>query len=117
MTLSRTQIIVMWTLSGLLAALFLFSGGMKLTGANLDHAAQHFGYPIWFFYLIGVIEVVGAVCLLIPRIAAEVGSFLILIMLGAVISHIRAGDGFSGLLPALLSLLALGGVTWLRGEE
>ncbi len=117
MRLSKTQVVVMWVLSGLLAALFVGSGGMKLTGAHVNETAQHFGYPTWFFYLIGLIEVVGAVCLLIPRIAAEVGSFLIIIMLGALISHIRAGDGFMGLLPALLALLSLGGVTWLRGEE
>lgn len=116
MRLSKTQVVVMWVLSGLLAAMFIGSGGMKLTG-DVSGVAQHFGYPIWFFYLIGLLEVVGAICLLIPRIAAEVGSFLIIIMLGALISHIRAGDGFMGLLPALLTLLSLGGVTWLRGEE
>lgn len=108
---------VMWTLSALLAALFLFGGATKLTGAGLAEASQHFGYPMWFFYLIGVIEVIGAIGLLVPRVAAETGSFLIVIMLGALISHLRAGDGFMGLLPALLTLLALGAVTWLRGEE
>ncbi len=117
MKLTKTQTILMWTLSVLLAALLLFTGMTKLTGTKLVEASLHFGYPVWFFYLIGIIEVIGAICLLIPRVATEVGSFLILIMLGALISHLRAGDGFRVLFPALAALLALGAVTWLRGEE
>lgn len=117
MRLTQTQRIIMWTLSVLLAALFVMGGGMKLAGGNLAEASEHFGYPIWFFYIIGVIELVGGVCLLIPRVATEVGSFMIIIMLGALLSHLHAGDTFMKLLPALLTLLSLGGVTFLRGEE
>jgi len=119
MKLSKNQVILMWTLSVLMAALFLFAGVSKLIGgAEVAAEFARFGYPTWFRYLIGLIEVAGAVCLLIPKVAAEAASFLVIIMLGAVISHIRAGDGFlEGILPALLVLLTMGGVTWLRGEE
>lgn len=119
MRLSKNQRIIMWTLSVLLAALFVFGGTMKLLnpGGQAAEGFIRFGYPSWFRYVIGLFELVGGILLLIPRRAAEAGSFLVIIMLGALISHIRAGDGFMGFLPALLTLFAVGAVTWLRGEE
>ena len=118
MKLTQTQTILMWTLSVLLAALFLFAGIQKLIGApQVVEGFRQFGFPAWFRYLIGFIETVGAIGLLIPKIAAETGSFMIIVMLGALFTVLHAGGGFSTVFPALAALFMLGGVTTLRGEQ
>ena len=118
MTLARTQVGVMWTVSVLLAVVFLFVGGtLLLGGPRVVEGFKHFGYPGWFRFVIGILQVIGGVGLLIPRYAAIAASYLAIIMLGALISHVRAGDGFLGLLPALIVLFLVGTVIWLRGEE
>jgi len=76
-------------LAGMLALVFLLSGLSKLAG--LDFATQDFarwGYPPWFMYLTGVIEIAGAIGLLIPRISALTAAVLALFMSGAVGTHL-----------------------------
>ena len=67
---SRAKPIAIWGVSGLLTALYLFSGGSKLLdiqpGGGVAEAARHFGYPVAFMYFVGACEVAGAVGLLIP---------------------------------------------------
>lgn len=115
MALSRTQSSSMWVLSVLLAGLFLYAGAVKLVGAQeAVDAFRRYGFPGWFRILIGIVEVAGGIALLIPKAALEAASFLIVIMLGAVITELVRGDNF--LLP-LLVLLLLGGLAALRAEE
>ena len=98
----------------MLAALFLFAGVTKLIGlpAMVEHF-QHWGFPAWFCYVIGVLEILGAVGLLVPRYAAEIASALIMLMIGALFTLLRAGESF---LAPLLVIVLLGAVTWLRSE-
>src|SRR5205807_898045 len=101
--------------SGLLAALFVFSGVAKLIGVQaVVEGFNHLGFPSWFRFLIGAIEVIGGVGLLIPRYAAEAASFLIMIMLGAIFTCIHAGES---VLPPLITMILLGTVTWLRSDS
>ena len=90
---------------------------MLLGGQQVDAAMKHFGYPGGFRFVVGIVQIIGGVGLLIPRYAALAASYLAIVMLGALISHLRAGDGAVGLLPALIVLLSVGVVTWLRSEE
>ena len=46
------------------------------------------GYPVWFSYVIGVLEVGGALALLAPRIAAPAAMMLGGIMIGAALTLI-----------------------------
>ncbi len=43
-----------------------------------------FGYPAWFSYAIGALEIAGVALLLIPRIAPYAALGLVVIMLGAL---------------------------------
>ena len=68
---SRWMTGVLWTLQILSAAMFLFSGSLKLTGAPM--MVQMFGViglGQWFRYFTGGLEVASAVLLLIPALAA-----------------------------------------------
>ncbi|MGW4641267.1 DoxX family protein [Sphaerisporangium sp. NPDC004334] len=97
----------------LLAATFAGSGVAKLAGAAaMRESAQHLGIDYPKYRLIGVPEVAGAAGLVIGLwvvplgIAAAVG--LALLMAGAVVVHVRTGDGFDKTAPAaVLCLLSV----------
>lgn len=115
MALTKKQSTAMWVLSVLLAALFVFVGVTKVIGA--EQAVEGFknlGYPAWFRVLVGLIEVVGGIALLIPKVALEAASFLIIVMLGAVFTELFLGDNV--LIPIGV-LLLVGSVGALRSEE
>jgi putative oxidoreductase len=84
--LSKAKRIVIWILTILLAALFLYAGGFKLLHADQIRAAfVQFGLPGWLAIFIGVCEVLGAIGLFIPRLAALAAAGLSIIMIGATI--------------------------------
>src|SRR5215467_2467730 len=80
--MSKGQKIAMWVISGLLTALFLFAGLPKLlTPAKM---LAQWVYAPWFLTVVGVCETLGAIGLLIPRVAALAAAGLCGIMIGAV---------------------------------
>lgn len=92
----RTEI-ALWTLQGLLAALFLFAGVMKLTTPAEVLAAQS-SLPAAFMRFIGTAETLGALGLILPgvfRVRRELTSLaaagLTIIMLGASTISIKLG--------------------------
>jgi putative oxidoreductase len=73
----------------MLAIVFLVSGSAKLLGLNFEIVAfERWGYPKWFMYLTGVLEVMGALGLLIPRLTSLSSACLALLMIGAVWTHL-----------------------------
>ena len=108
---SRAKPIAIWGVSGLLTALYLFSGGSKLLdfqpGGGVAEAAGHFGYPVAFMYFVGTCEVAGAVGLLIPRLATLAAAGLSILMLGASVSHLQAGDPMQNAVVPLIALVLL----------
>ena len=110
--------IALWIIAGLLAAAFLAAGGMKLTGKREDMLERmpwvaDFTQPQ--VRAIGAVEVLGALGLVLPAVTgiapvlvAVAASGLVLTMAGAVVVHVRRGDGAAGSVPAaVLGLLAL----------
>ncbi|HEX5433689.1 MAG TPA: DoxX family protein [Candidatus Angelobacter sp.] len=82
--MSKGKLIALWVVSGLLAALFLFAGGMKLLmPAQVKPMFVQYGYAAWFATFIGVCETLGGIGLLIPRLAALAAGCLSVIMVGA----------------------------------
>jgi uncharacterized membrane protein YphA (DoxX/SURF4 family) len=80
--MSKGQKIAMWVISGLLTALFLVAGLPKLL--TPDKIMSEWVYARWFLTFIGVCETLGAIGLLIPRLAALAAAGLSVIMIGAV---------------------------------
>ncbi len=101
-----------WVFVALLAAGYLMSALGKLTGAATEMFVD-WGYPAWFATLIGVLELTGAVGLLIPRTNRYAILGLSAIMLGAGYTHLSNGEGGQVVRP-LMFLVALWGVWWLR---
>lgn len=83
--MSKGKTIALWVVSCLVAALFLFAGGMKLLKAEqIKPMFVQYGYAAWFATFIGICEVLGGLGLLIPRLAGLAAGGLSIIMVGAV---------------------------------
>ena len=81
----------LWTTQGLLSALFLFAGSVKLM-MPLEEMAAQTGLPGPFILFIGVAEIAGALGLILPgllRIQTGLtplaAAGLVIIMIGATI--------------------------------
>jgi uncharacterized membrane protein YphA (DoxX/SURF4 family) len=86
---SRVAVGGLWFLQIVSAGMFLMSGTLKLSGNPM--MAQMFGViglGQWFRYLTGAIEVVGAVLLVIPSVAAYGALALAVTMIGAIVTHL-----------------------------
>ena len=102
----------LWIVQGLLALVFLFAGVVKLITPYDEMMAQMpIVLPAWFIYFIGVVEILGALGLVLPGIThvrpgltplATLG--LLIIMLGAVGYGVLAGDVVSAILPLVVAL-------------
>jgi DoxX-like protein len=102
----------LWLIQGLLAALFVFAGGMKLITPVAVLSAMS-PFPGAFIQFIGVCEVLGAVGLIVPwalRLRPELtplaATGLVVIMVGATTSTLAIGGGVLALVPAVVGLLA-----------
>ncbi|MCU1284677.1 MAG: hypothetical protein JWO13_1027 [Acidobacteriales bacterium] len=83
--MSKGMNIALWIVSALLAALFLFAGGMKLLHRpEMGAEFVKIGFPAWFSTFIGVCEVLGGIALLVSRVRALGAACLSVIMVGAV---------------------------------
>jgi hypothetical protein len=99
---------------GLLGLAMAGSGGMKLAGA--DQAVEdfeRFGYPQWFRGLTGSLELLAAVGLFAsfvtsPEVALGAALVVVGVMVGALLTHVRAGDSPSEMAPpAVILVIAL----------
>ena len=116
---SKGKIIVLWVVSGLLAALFLMAGGSKLAGAERHvQGFARWGWPDWMRLAIGAVEVTSAVLLCVPRVAFFGALSLTTVMAGATYTHLfrASGEGaMASFTVALAGLCAL--IAWARRPE
>jgi uncharacterized membrane protein HdeD (DUF308 family) len=103
----------LWIAQSILAAIFLFAGGMKLVLPAAELAAQSH-LPGVFIKCIGVCETAGALGLVLPglfriqqRLTPLAAWGLVVIMLGAVVTTLIQGQGFVAFVPAVVGLIAL----------
>ena len=109
----KGRVIAIWILSVLAAFAFLGAGGSKLAGTPAMIALfEKVGVGQWFRYVTGLLEVTGAIGLLIPRYAFYAAVLLATVMVGAVIAHLTVLGG-SPAAPALLLILTAT-IAWLR---
>ncbi|MEH2543540.1 putative oxidoreductase [Bradyrhizobium sp. AZCC 2262] len=78
-----------WTLQGIIAAAFLAAGAAKLAGVPfMVDLFEQVGLGQGFRIVTGVVEVVGAVALLVPGLASLGALWLGGTMIGAVATHL-----------------------------
>ena len=112
----RVALVALWLTQIALAAMFVFAGGLKLTGApDMVRLFDAVGIGQWFRYVTGSIEVVSAVALLVPSWAAFGALLLIPTMVGAVFTHLFIVGGSA--VPATVLLTGSLAVAWARREQ
>ena len=102
----------------LLGAAFLGAGGQKLAGTDqMVEDFDRFGYPQWFMYVTGTIEVTGALGMLVglarPVVVPFAGLLLAATMAGALATHMRTKDPVQKMVPPA-TLLTLSTVVLAR---
>ena len=100
-------------LAGVLVVAFTALGAAKLAAVPAMRArAAHAGFSVAAYRRIGFLEILGVLGLLagalVPMIGALAAGGLLLLLGGAVLAHLRSGDGPRELAPAVvLGLTAL----------
>lgn len=107
-----TLSVALWALQILLALLFAAAAIPKLSGAAASVAMfATIGAGQWFRYFIGVIELAGAIGLLVPRLAGLAALGLVVDMIGATgvqIGIFHSNQWFPATVLVLCALLAWG---------
>lgn len=109
--------IVLWILQVLLALFFLFAGVMKFV-MPVEQMTAESGLPGWFFWFIGLVEILGGLGLLLPSLfrikpsltpLAALG--LVIVMIGATVVSMKGGvaaAAFPFVTGVLLAFVAYG---------
>src|ERR1700734_1383377 len=81
--------ILAWILAVFLAVVFVLAGGAKLAGAPaLVQEFAQIGIGQWFRYFIGILEVSGAIGVLIPKYRFGAALQIAVVMVGATVANI-----------------------------
>ncbi|TDO44937.1 DoxX-like protein [Kribbella sp. VKM Ac-2527] len=108
----RPATVGLWVVQVLLAE-FVSAGLMKLSGsAVMVEMFAEIGIGQWFRYLVGALEVAGAIGVLVPRLSGLAALGLAGVMVGAVVTTVFV-LGASPAVPFGFLLLA-GLVAWAR---
>ena len=104
---TRTANAVLWTLQVLLAAAYAFSASGKLTADAQNVAGfEAMGLGVTGMYVIGALEVAGAIAMFIPRLTGLAALCFVALMTGAVILTLAIGGGALAAIPATVGVVA-----------
>jgi len=105
--------IALWIVQALLAALFLFAGGMKLV-MPIEEMLKQMLLPLpgWFVQFTGIVEVLGAIGLILPwllrirpGLTPLAAAGLVIVMIGATAYTLAAGEVASAPMPLVVGIL------------
>ena len=101
----------LWVVQGVLGALFLFAGGMKLI-TPVEVLTLMSPFPGEFIRFIGACEVLGALGLILPwtlgirrELTPLAAAGLVIIMIGATVSTLAIGGGVLALVDVVIGVL------------
>jgi uncharacterized membrane protein YphA (DoxX/SURF4 family) len=106
--------IALWIVQVLLALLFLFVGGMKLV-LPIEEMTKQMPLPLpdLFLRFTGIVEMLGAIGLILPwllrirpGLTPVAAAGLVIVMIGATVYTLAAGDIASALMPLIVGILA-----------
>ena len=103
--------IALWIAQALLAAIFLFAGGMKLV-IPIEEMTKQMPMPGWFLHFIGVCEILGALGLILPwlkrirpGLTPLAAAGLVIIMIGATVITLMISGIAMALVPLVVGIL------------
>jgi uncharacterized membrane protein YphA (DoxX/SURF4 family) len=96
-------------LSFVVGAVTKFLPGESFFGPPYSEKFIDWGYPSWFRFVVGSGEFLGAVLLIVPRRRFLGAALLVVILIGAVVTHIANQDPFaeSAAAPVVLALTGI----------
>jgi len=100
-------------LAALLVVAFAVLGSAKLAAVPaMRSRAEHVGFSVTAYRRIGALELLGVIGVLagaaLPAVGAVAGVGLVMLLAGAVTTHVRNGDSAEEIAPAVvLGLVAL----------
>jgi len=108
--------IALWTLQVLVALALVAAGSGKLLGSPAMIALfDAVGIGQWFRYVTGLLEVLGAVLLIVPSKAAFGSVLLACVMAGAVVAHLTVLHTAATAPLVLFAITAL--IAWGRRSQ
>ena len=109
--------VLIWLISLSLAWVFIQYGWSKFDPEGFwSRAFTKWGYGLYFMHFIGILEVGGAIAILIPRTASYGGFTLALVMLGALATRLIHGTSMEdviGILGFMITALLIA-FYWLK---
>jgi putative oxidoreductase len=108
--------IALWVLQGLLALAFVGAASGKLASKpEMVALFETIGVGQWFRYVTGLMELTGALLIVVPRTRFFGAALLSMVMVGAALTHLFILHN-APTAPAVLLVLA-GVVAWARRGE
>ena len=116
-TTSRLANAGLWTLQVLLAVVYAFSAFGKLTAEAQNVAGfQAMGLGNTGMYIIGALELAGAIAMFVPRLTGLAALCFVALMTGAVVMTLAIGGGALAAIPATVGVVAAV-VAWGRRDS
>jgi hypothetical protein len=108
----------LWALQIIMA---LFFAGASAFPKLIAHSSavgifDRIGFGDWYMYLIGTLELAGAVALLIPLLSGLAGLAFIGLMIGAFLTQLLALNGENAATPLIVMVL-VGIIAWGRRRD
>jgi putative oxidoreductase len=114
-THGRALNITLWAIQILLALAFVSAGAQKLAGTQyMVHMFGTIGAGQWLRYAVGLVEIAGAVGLLLPPLSGTAALGLVGLMVGATITNLFIG--YSVAMP-LVFLVVAALIVWGRPAQ
>ena len=108
--------VALWVLQALLALAFVGAASGKLLGQpDMVALFEAIGIGQWFRYLTGLMELTGALLIVVPRTKFFGAALLSLVMIGAVLTHLFILHNAPT--AAAVLLVFAGVVAWARRGE
>ena len=104
----KLKIAGMWLVQALMCLAMTGSGIQKFTSPAWERMFRIWGYPDHFYLVIGVVETVGGLALLVPKLATPAALILMIVMIGAAVTQMMNGRSGVGELVffSLLGIIA-----------
>jgi putative oxidoreductase len=109
------RVTAIWTMAVIIGLLFVLVGWSKLAGpSGTDWAVRlsRWGYPAASRYGIGGIEILAGLGLFVPLVRRAAAVTLIVVMVGAFVTHLVHGEFVHLLPPLILAGLSYGLYAW-----
>ncbi|MFC3448757.1 DoxX family protein [Amycolatopsis speibonae] len=108
--------IALWVVRVALAAEFLYSGYLLFAGGHTEQTFAEIGLGQWLRYVTGVLEVGGAIGLLVPRFGGPSALLLAGVMVGASVTELFILTNGDPVLPLIL-LIFTATLAWFHQDQ